>query len=115
MLRTTTKVLAAGLIVCLAGTVLAEKKRDWQMGKITHMETTADNAQSNTRQTLLYKIEGETTLYTIAMPKPDKIPLRPHTTVKFAIEKGAAYVVGDDGKELEFSVVRAVPLRPARN
>ena len=115
--------------VC-GGVVQAEKKiRDWQTGTWRDTARTSERVGSETSGTVsggsvsgstvdvrrvsqFYVIETDDFIYQaeqrLRWRWSNSVPLTVNDSVKFAIEKNKLYVIGEDGKEYELSLIKKI-------
>ena len=129
-MRHRTIVLATSILLLVLHTELAaQAKRDWQagtwrdtsrasetVGAVTNGTTNGGSVSASTttvqRVHQLYVIETPDYVYQAEQrlrwrwSKP--VPLTVNESMKFAIEKGKIFVIGEDAKEYELTLVKKV-------
>jgi hypothetical protein len=115
-------VVALALGVLLTSTAVAEKKRDWQIGRTSFIETRFNSLDPpmapggktpySPNAVVRYTIASADKIYVLQMKKPHKATLTGNRTVRFAIEKDKAFVIDDKGDERKLDVLSATPVAP---
>jgi hypothetical protein len=113
-------ILGVLLGICLVSPAVAEKKRDWQVGRITFVETrfrlpdppigpVGVNAPYAPNAVVRYTIAGVGKIYVLEMPKPQKTTITGNRTVRFALEQDKAFLIDDKGDEKQLNVLSVNP------
>jgi hypothetical protein len=114
--------LALFLVACQLQS--KEKKRDWQMGTLTRVESNDEGAAALPVAGVVvvvpihewtYVVETDSMVYVFGRKSPRSLNVTVNGKVKFAIDKNAkGYLIDDDGKEFQVSVTRKIAKSPEK-
>ena len=101
-----------------------EKNRDWQAGTLTRVESNDEGTAALPVAGAVvvlpihewtYLVETDSMVYAFGRKSPRSLNVTVNGRVKFAIDKNArAYLIDDDGKEFQVSVIRKIAKNPVK-